>query len=105
MAVIQLLSSTAMLAGQPVFCARIYVMHAHKMLALRTCFYDCYYREALIEKKAARREAARERDASPDLVKLPGGGDVMGGDDSLAAAKARQARPSLMLSLPILLSL
>jgi hypothetical protein len=38
----------------------------------------------------ARREAARERDASPDLVKLPGGGDIMGGDDSLAAAKARQ---------------
>ena len=50
-------------------------------------------REAQIEKKMARRDAARERDASPDLVKLPGGGDVMGGDDSLAAAKARQGRP------------
>ena len=38
----------------------------------------------------ARREAARERDASPDLVKLPGGGDVMGGGDSFAAARAAQ---------------
>jgi hypothetical protein len=37
----------------------------------------------------ARREAAREREASPDLVKLPGGGDILGGDDSLEAAKAR----------------
>ena len=46
-------------------------------------------REAVIEKKAARREAGKERDASPDLVRLPGGGDVMGGDDSFAAAKAR----------------
>ena len=37
----------------------------------------------------ARREAAKERDASPDILKLPGGGDVMGGDDSLEAARAR----------------
>ncbi|EIE20044.1 hypothetical protein COCSUDRAFT_48583 [Coccomyxa subellipsoidea C-169] len=51
-------------------------------------------REAQIEKKMARREAARERDASPDIVKLPGGGDVMGGDDSLEAAKAREAKRS-----------
>ncbi|KAK9830029.1 hypothetical protein WJX72_009298 [[Myrmecia] bisecta] len=49
-------------------------------------------REALLEKKAARREAAKAREDSPDLVKLPGGGDVMGGDDSFAAAKARQER-------------
>ena len=47
-------------------------------------------RDAQVEKKMARREAAREREASPDLVKLPGGGDIMGGGDSLAAAKARQ---------------
>ncbi len=47
----------------------------------------------------ARREAARERDASPDIVKLPGGGDVMGGDDSLEAAKARHAFPFLPESL------
>ena len=46
-------------------------------------------REAMIEKKAARREAAKERDASPDMNRLIGGGDVMGGDDSFAAAKAR----------------
>ena len=46
-------------------------------------------RQAQIEKKMARREAAKERDASPDIVKLPGGGDVMGGDDSLEAARAR----------------
>ncbi len=52
------------------------------------CLVACT-RDAQIEKKMARREAARERDASPDLVKLPGGGDIMGGDDSLAAARAR----------------
>jgi hypothetical protein len=39
----------------------------------------------------ARREAARARDGSPDLVPVTGGGDIMGGagDDSFAAAKAR----------------
>lgn len=58
-------------------------------------------REAQIEKKMARREAARERDASPDIVKLPGGGDVMGGDDSLEAAKARHAPFSLRLALGV----
>lgn len=35
------------------------------------------------------REEARGRDASPDRAFLPGGGDMMGGDDSFAAAKAR----------------
>ncbi|KAL3162158.1 hypothetical protein ABBQ32_009866 [Trebouxia sp. C0010 RCD-2024] len=49
-------------------------------------------REAQLEKKAARREAAREREQSPDMSKLPGGGDIMGGDDSFAAARAREAR-------------
>lgn len=49
-------------------------------------------REAQLEKKAARREAAKEREQSPDMSKLPGGGDIMGGDDSFAAAKAREAR-------------
>ena len=44
-------------------------------------------REARIDQKVARREAARE--ASPEMLRLPGGGDVMGGDDSLAAARAR----------------
>ena len=39
----------------------------------------------------ARREDAKARDASPDVVHLPGGGDPMGagGDDSFAAARAR----------------
>ena len=46
-------------------------------------------REAQLEKKAARREATKEREQSPDMSKLPGGGDIMGGDDSFAAAKAR----------------
>ena len=46
-------------------------------------------REAQLEKKAARREAAKEREQSPEISKLPGGGDIMGGDDSFAAAKAR----------------
>ena len=44
-----------------------------------------------MDQKMARREAARERDASPEIIKLPGGGDVMGGDDSFAAARARCA--------------
>lgn len=43
----------------------------------------------MLEKKAARREAVKARDGSPDLASLPGGGDVMGGDDTFAAAKAR----------------
>ena len=30
-----------------------------------------------------------KRDDSPDNMRLPGGGDIYGGDDSLAAAKAR----------------
>ena len=46
-------------------------------------------REAQLEQKAARREAAKEREQSPEMSKLPGGGDIMGGDDSFAAAKAR----------------
>lgn len=46
-------------------------------------------REAQLEKKAARREATKEREQSPEMNKLPGGGDIMGGDDSFAAARAR----------------
>lgn len=38
------------------------------------------------------REEAKARDASPDAVRLPGGGDPYGDDDSFAAAKAREAR-------------
>lgn len=49
-------------------------------------------RDAVIEKKIARREEAKARDSSPDRGFLPGGGDMMGGDDSFAAAKAREAR-------------
>ena len=49
----------------------------------------CLRREARIDQKMARREAAKEREGSPEMTRLPGGGDVMGGDDSLAAAKAR----------------
>ena len=48
-------------------------------------------REAMLEKKAVRREAARDREASPEMTRLPGGGDVMGGDDSFQAARARCA--------------
>ncbi len=47
-------------------------------------------REAMLEKKAVRREQARTRGESPDLVAVTGGGNIMGGDDSFAAAKARQ---------------
>ncbi|KAI8466459.1 MAG: hypothetical protein J3K34DRAFT_524543 [Monoraphidium minutum] len=48
-------------------------------------------REALVEKRIARREAARAREDSPEITRVTGGGDVMGGDDSFAAAKAREA--------------
>ena len=46
-------------------------------------------REAQIEQRMARREAAKERDQSPEQLKLLGGGDIMGGDDSFSSAKAR----------------
>ncbi|GAX79248.1 hypothetical protein CEUSTIGMA_g6688.t1 [Chlamydomonas eustigma] len=49
-------------------------------------------RDALIEKKVARREESKARESSPDRAYLPGGGDIMGEDDSFAAAKAREAR-------------
>jgi len=47
-----------------------------------------------VEKRIARREDARARDDSPELTRVTGGGDVMGGgaDDSFAAAKAREAQ-------------
>ena len=44
-----------------------------------------------MEARAARRQDKRAREDSPEMVKLIGGGDVMGGDDSFAAAKARRA--------------
>ena len=45
-----------------------------------------------MEARAARRDDKRAREDSPEMVKLIGGGDVMGGDDSFAAAKARRAQ-------------
>jgi hypothetical protein len=44
-----------------------------------------------VEAKAARRDDKRAREASPDVVRLPGGGDPMGGGDgdSFQAAQAR----------------
>ena len=50
-----------------------------------------------VAQRMARREAARARDGSPDLVPVTGGGDMMGGggDDSFAAAKARWATGQL----------
>ncbi|KAL6754886.1 hypothetical protein V8C86DRAFT_2689411 [Haematococcus lacustris] len=49
-------------------------------------------REAQVEKRIARREESKAREGSPDTVRLPGGGDVYGGDTSLAAAKAWEAQ-------------
>ena len=51
-------------------------------------------REARVEARVARREEARAREGSPELTRLPGGGDIMGGggDDSFQAALARQRR-------------
>jgi hypothetical protein len=48
-------------------------------------------REAKVEARHARREAARAREESPEMNRMPGGGDVMGGGDSLAAARERCA--------------
>ena len=48
-------------------------------------------RAGVAAERAGRRELARARDVSPD-VHLTGGGDVMGGQDSFAAAVARQRR-------------
>lgn len=42
-----------------------------------------------MEARAGRREEKRAREESPEITKLPGGGNVMGGDDSFAAARAR----------------
>lgn len=50
-------------------------------------------REARVEARIARREEARAREASPELLTLPGGGDILGGGgDSFQAALARQRR-------------
>lgn len=46
-------------------------------------------REAKVEARIGRREEKRAREESPEITKLPGGGNVMGGDDSFAAARAR----------------
>lgn len=49
-------------------------------------------REAKGDARAARRADARDRDASPDVARVAGGGDVMGGDDSFQAARARESK-------------
>lgn len=46
-------------------------------------------KDAKAAERAGRRELAKQRDASPD-AHVTGGGDVMGGNDSFAAAVARQ---------------
>lgn len=48
-------------------------------------------REATIEKKIAAREERRMAADSPERARLDGGGSIMGGGDSFAAAKARCA--------------
>ncbi|KAK9819276.1 hypothetical protein WJX81_004655 [Elliptochloris bilobata] len=63
---------------------------AEQRIALDEMLPKATGREARVDQKVARQEAARDREASPDLVKLPGGGDIMGGDDSYAAARAAQ---------------
>ena len=47
-------------------------------------------KEARAAERVARRQLEKERDTSPDVATLAGGGDVMGGTDSFAAAVARQ---------------
>lgn len=51
-------------------------------------------KDVLQEKRAARREEAKARDYSPDAGVVPGSsfGNIMGGDDSFAAAKAREQK-------------
>jgi hypothetical protein len=55
-------------------------------------------RDARVEAKAARRDDRRAREASPDVVRLPGGGDPMGGGDG-DSFQAAQARWLVMLSI------
>lgn len=50
-------------------------------------------REGRIDAKMAKRETAKEREASPDVVHVPGGGNIFGGDDSFQAAKERYETP------------
>lgn len=65
------------------YCAAWWTMRLHCVSPI--------HREAIIEKKLAAREAKRAREDSPDMP--PGRVDLMGdGDDSFAAAKAREAR-------------
>jgi hypothetical protein len=47
-------------------------------------------KEARTAERVARRQLEKERETSPDVATLAGGGDVMGGSDSFAAAVARQ---------------
>lgn len=49
-------------------------------------------RDAAIEKRQLRKEEKSTRETSPDITHLPGGGDVLGGDDSFATAKAREQK-------------
>ena len=50
----------------------------------------------------ARREAARAREDSPEMLRVVGGGDIMGGDDSFQAAKARYAHRVLRLTMGLI---
>ena len=42
-----------------------------------------------MDQEMARREAAKDREASPEMTRLPGGGNVIGGDNSIALVRAR----------------
>ena len=46
-----------------------------------------------MEARMDRKQEKLAREESPEVTKLPGGGNVMGGDDSFAAARARFASP------------
>ena len=53
-------------------------------MALQACMCAC--REAQIKQRIARQEATKPRNQSPELLKLPGGGDIMGRDDLFSSA-------------------
>jgi len=54
---------------------------------LPACLFVCCVLSQ-VEARLARREEAKAREDSPDLM-AAGGANIMGGDDSFAAAKAR----------------
>eukprot|EP00967_Tisochrysis_lutea_P121407 scaffold200030_cov15-Tisochrysis_lutea.AAC.1 len=64
---------------------------SHLTLLLCLCRFFLHKDYRIKETKGLQQEEAKAREASPDVVRLPGGGDIYGGDESIAVARAREA--------------